>query len=68
MTRLPDPSAMSARDQLAEVARILAAGYIRLTIASRRCSQNSFADSAEGEAPWDQVVNRERTPPGKESA
>ena len=48
------PSSMTAAERRAELAGLLARGYVR-HLAAQECSQNPLADGPESEAPCDPV-------------
>ena len=65
MTSMRDPTAMSPRERLAELAEALAAAYLRGL--SRR--EVSLAEAAHVEAPCESTVDGGRAAePGRESA
>ncbi len=61
-----DPSSMSSKERLSEIAMLLAQAYIRLLF--REESQNTLDDSTESEAPCDRLVNGNEAVPVVEVA
>lgn len=59
-----DPAAMTSAERCAEIATILAAGYVRLLL-SRASSQNGLDDDRRAEAP---CSSNARNPKSNESA
>ncbi len=68
MISVRDPATMALSERLAELAGLLAVGYLRHIVTAGRITSKEPSMGAESMALCDQVVNRIEMPPGKEIA